>query len=56
MKLTNLFKRGKVQRPADTFSDFFRNASKEEQIKVFKEAARRANEDQRKLFNQAKSN
>lgn len=35
------------------FSDFFRYASEEQKIKVFTEAARRANEDQREVYRKA---
>ncbi len=34
----------------DSFSDFFRHASKEEKVRVFREVAREASEDQRKLL------
>lgn len=34
----------------DSISDFFRNASKEEKIKLFREVAKEASEDQRKLL------
>lgn len=37
----------------DGFSDFFINASSEEKIKVFTEAARLANKDQRELVKKA---
>lgn len=35
--------------PGDTFADFFLHASDAEKRRVFTEAARRANEDQRSL-------
>jgi len=38
----------------DRFSDFFRNASPKEKIKVFKKAAKKANQDQRAVFKRAK--
>lgn len=34
----------------DRVSDFFRHASKEEKIRVFREAAREASRDQRELL------
>ena len=40
----------KSEKKTDGFADFFRNASPEEKKRVFTEAARRANEDQRELF------
>jgi len=39
---------------SDSFSDFFHYASKEEKMKVFEEAARKACADQRKVFRKAK--
>jgi hypothetical protein len=33
-----------------SFSEFFRHASKEEKVRVFREVAREASEDQRKLL------
>ena len=47
-KILSLF--GWKQKAGTTdFSDFFRHASKQEKIKVFREVLRGANEDQRKL-------
>lgn len=36
------------------FSDFFLNASEEEKKRVITEAARKANEDQLRVFNEAR--
>ena len=55
MKLLELLKisRKKVDTyKAEGFSDFFRNAPEEAKEKVLKEAAHRANEDQRRVFEQ----
>lgn len=50
MKLIDLFKKsGKKAKPG-RFSDFFLNATEKEQKEVLKEAARKANEDQRELI------
>lgn len=38
---------------ADGFADFFREASPKEKERVFREAAERANEDQRATFEQS---
>ncbi len=38
----------------DRFADFFYSASEKEKQRVFRKAARQANEDQRKVFEQAK--
>jgi len=55
-KIKNIFKREKTEthKKYEGFSDFFTHASPEEQINVLTEAARRANEDQLKVFNEAK--
>ncbi|HEY4520916.1 MAG TPA: hypothetical protein VJL57_00775 [Candidatus Paceibacterota bacterium] len=45
--VTSLFKK-KV--PRDRFSDFFLNETFDNQKKVIEEAARKANEEQRKVF------
>lgn len=52
MKFVNLFKRHEEAKRPGRFSDFFQHASDEEKRKVIEEAARRANEDQRKLVEQ----
>ena len=52
--MKNLFKQlfaRKSQEKKD-FSNFFRTASREEQEKLMKEVAHKANEDQRTLFEQ----
>jgi len=51
MKLFNfLFKKEDKAKPSNKFSRFFLETSSKEKKKVIMEAARRANEDQRKLF------
>lgn len=40
----------KKEQKRDSFSGFFRHASKEEKLKVFREVAKEASEDQRKLL------
>lgn len=50
MKIFNFFKKDEKKRPSGRFSDFFLNASEDEKKVVFKEAARRANEEQRQVF------
>ena len=51
MKLFNfLFKKGDKAKSSNKFSRFFLETSSKEKKKVIMEAARRANEDQRKLF------
>ncbi len=52
MKLFNLFRKKEKIEESGSFSDFFLHASKEKQMRVFTEAARRANEDQRALVEQ----
>ncbi|OGE83124.1 hypothetical protein A2627_00275 [Candidatus Woesebacteria bacterium RIFCSPHIGHO2_01_FULL_39_28] len=46
----NFFKKTDEQDESGRFSDFFQNASAAQKEKVFREAARRANEDQRALL------
>ncbi len=58
MKITdclNLFRRGGRQTETGGFSDFFRRAPIREKKAVFRKAAEKANEDQRRLFKQAQS-
>ena len=51
MKLFNfLFKKGDKAKSSNKFSRFFLETSSKEKKKVIMEAARRANEDQIKLF------
>lgn len=50
--IKNIFK--KTNEKPGTFSEFLLHASVEQKTKVFKEAARRANEDQRKILEEAK--
>jgi len=53
--LKNIFKGKKTEGPEKYkgLSDFFMHAPADEQKKVFTEAARKANEDQMKVFKQA---
>ncbi len=48
-RILNLFFKNKGKK-ADPVSDFFRHASEEEKVRVFREVAREASEDQRKLL------
>lgn len=52
MTLNSLFSffKSRPATPVDSFSDFFRNASVEQKKQVFTEAAKRANEDQRRTY------
>ncbi|MBI2046192.1 MAG: hypothetical protein HYT28_02135 [Parcubacteria group bacterium] len=52
MKFLDFFK--KAEKPK-TFSGLFRETSEREQVQIFEEAARRANEEQRKVFYGSKS-
>ncbi|MBM3204077.1 hypothetical protein FJZ55_09270 [Candidatus Woesearchaeota archaeon] len=55
MKILNIFKIfGKTETKNKTgkFSNFLLNASEKKKEKVFLEAARKANEDQKKIFEQ----
>ncbi len=52
MKLFGIFRKKEKVKESGSFSDFFLHASKEKQMRVFKETARRANEDQRALLKQ----
>ena len=53
MKLFNLFNIHKRPAKSKEISDFLLHASEEEQKKMFMEAARRANEDQRETYRKA---
>lgn len=51
MRLFNfLFKKEDKAKPSNKFSRFFLETSSKEKKKIITEVARRANEDQRKLF------
>lgn len=54
-KIKQLFKKKEVLKPEKYtgLSDFFLNASTTEKKEVIREAAKRANEDQLKVFNKA---
>ena len=49
MKIFNFFTKNKVKKQEGSFADFFLHASDKEKKRVFMDAARRANEDQRTL-------
>ena len=49
----NFFKKVKKERLMGSFSSFFLYASPDEKKKVFMDAARRANQDQRETFRKA---
>lgn len=50
---SSLFRKSEAKKP-HTFAEFFLHASTEEKMKVYREAAERANEDQLKTFEQTK--
>lgn len=54
VKLLDLSKKTKEIREASKFSDFFLHAPEREKERVFKEAARRANEERREVFERAR--
>lgn len=49
MKLLSIFSKNKQKKTTGSFADFFLHASEKEKKRVFEDAARRANEDQRLL-------
>ena len=50
MRPLNLFRKSEQKGKPGRFSDFFLHASEKEKEKIFKEAARKANEEQREVF------
>lgn len=54
MKLFNIFRKTKEAEKSGKFSDFFLHAPEKEKERVFREAARRANEEQREIFERAR--
>lgn len=50
MKIFNFFTKNKAKKREGSFADFFLRASDKEKKKIFTDAARRANEDQRLLI------
>lgn len=50
MKLINLFKKTEIKEKPGRFSDFFLHASEHKKEQILKEAAKRANEEQREVF------
>lgn len=49
MKILNIFAKNKEKKKQGNFSDFFLNASEKNKIRVFTDAAKQANKDQRNL-------
>ena len=54
MNFLDIFKKKGEKQTPGKFSDFLLHAPKEKKEEVFKEAARRANEDQRKIFEESR--
>lgn len=57
MKFTNfsaIFKKNKNIKESGKFADFFLHAPIEKKIEVFREAAQKANKDQRETFERSK--
>jgi hypothetical protein len=54
MKIFNFFTKNKAKNQEGSFADFFLHASDKEKKKVFLNAARQANEDQRSLVKRIK--
>ena len=50
MKLLNFFKKAEKKEDSGRFSDFFLHASENKREEVLREAARKANEEQQKVF------
>ena len=50
MKLFNLFKKTEQKEKSGRFSDFFLHAPEKKKEEILKEAARKANEEQREIF------
>lgn len=50
MKLFNLFRKTKQKEKSGSFSDFFLHASEKKKEAVLREAARKANEEQKEVF------
>ena len=50
MKILSFLKRATKSAKPSGFSDFFLHASEEKKKEVFREAARKANEEQREVF------
>jgi|GEM_PF-5286723 len=54
MKIFNfIIKNSKSTKESGKFSDFFRTTSEKKQFQVLRKAARRANEDQKKLYEES---
>ncbi len=53
LAIFNIFRKSKVKEKPDRFADFFLRTSQEEQLRVFTEAAHKANRDQREVFDRA---
>ena len=54
MRLLHFFRKKPAIQKSSRFSEFFWHASEEEKDRVFKEAARRANEEQRRIFEESR--
>ena len=54
MKLLNLFRKAEKTEKSGRFSDFFLHASENKKEEVLKETARRANEEQREVFERSR--
>lgn len=54
MKLISSFKKNGKKAKSGRFSDFFLHATEKKKKEVLKEAARKANEDQRELFSSSR--
>ena len=50
MKFLNLFKKTEQKEKSGRFSDFFLHAPEKKKEEVLREAARKANEEQREVF------
>lgn len=50
MKLVDFFKKNKEIKKSGKFSDFFLSATEKKKEEVLREVARKANEEQRKVF------
>lgn len=54
MNLLTIFRKKTKGKGPETFSDFLLHAPENQREEMFKEAARRANEEQRKVFEQSR--
>ena len=56
MNCINYFRKGNRGSTSGSFSEFFRNAPVARKKEIFRKAAEKANEDQRKVFNRVNEN